>query len=172
MLLAEYLDWPELQAAEPGFELDEGTLVKMSPTARRHGKRIDRLYRYLIQHLPEDRYDILAGEVGFILGGDPNPTVRAADLAVLYREDNVPEGFSKEPPLLAIEVVSPSNDPEDIEKKRIQYLEAGSKEVWIVYEKTNTLHVFQQENRAFIFNREAEFESILGFHVVVDEILR
>lgn len=172
MQLAEYLELPEVRSEEFSYELDEGELVPMPPTAKRHGKRLDRLYRYLIQHLPEEQYDILAGEVGFILQGDPAPTVRGADLAVQYREDDIPEGFAKEPPLLAIEVVSPSNTAEDLEKKRAQYLAAGAREVWIVYETTKSLHVFQSENRASVYGIADAFESGLGFPVVVKELFR
>jgi Uma2 family endonuclease len=127
----------------------------------------------LIRHLPEEQYDILPGELGFVLSVEPKPTVRGADLAVMYHEEEPKPGFVEDPPLLVIEVVSPSNDPQDLEKKRIQYLAAGAQEVWIVYDKTQTIHVFQNpEARSFVCDRHGTFTSNLGFPVVASDLFR
>ena len=172
--LQEFLKLPEAEADGTHYELDEGEIVTLSPTGMPHARCIERIFRYLIKHLPEDRYDILPGEAGFILGRDPRPIVRGADLAVMHHRDDYPEGLSTEPPLLAIEVLSPSNTPDDIERKRLQYLSAGAREVWIVYEKAKTIHVFRsrEEPLSFVAERNGAFQSALGFPVVVKEIFR
>ena len=45
-------------------------------------------------------------------------------------------------PDLAVEVVSPSESAADIEEKVELMLEAGSQSIWVVYPKTQTVHVF------------------------------
>lgn len=178
--LEEFLALPEQEEDGTHYELDEGELVRLSATGKRHSRRIDKIYRYLAKYLPEEQWDILPGELGFIMAGDPKPTVRGADLAVMPHQEEVPEGMSREPAHLIVEVVSPRNTPDDIERKRIQYLKFGVQEVWVVYEKARTIHVSlgpsaaRQLNRSemFVATEETVFESALGFPVVVRELLR
>lgn len=179
LTLEEFLALPE-QEDGTHYELDEGELVRLSPTGKPHSRRIDKIYRYLMNHLPEEEWDILPGELGFIMAGDPKPTVRGADLAVMPHQDEVPEGMSREPAHLIVEVVSPSNTPDDIERKRIQYLNFGVQEVWVVYEKARTIHVYVnpsaalrlKRNEMFVATGDSVFESTLGFPVVARELLR
>ena len=173
MTLTEFEALAAQDSNDCRYELDEGELITLSPSARPHAKRIDRIYRFLIQQLREEEYDILPGELGFVLSVEPKPTVRGADLAVMFREDDPAPGFVREAPLLVVEVVSPGNNPEDMEKKRLQYLEAGAREIWIVYDKTKTIHVFQNpDERSFVCNQREDFLSTLGFTVKGQEIFR
>ncbi len=159
------------QDTEARYELDEGELVSLSPTSRKHASQIDKIYRFLIRHLPEQQYDVLPGEVGFILGHDPKPIVRGADLAVLPHQENPDEGFIAEAPLLAVEVISPGNTAEDIERKCQQYLAHGTQEIWVVYSKAQTIHVYRQSQTSedlasySIHDRNGQFQSLLGFTV-------
>jgi Uma2 family endonuclease len=176
--LEEFLKLPDQEEDGTHYELDEGELVRLSPTGKTHAHRIDRIYRYLIKHLPEEHWDILPGELGFIMGGNPKPIVRGADLAVMPHQEQLQEGMSREPAHLIVEVVSPSNQPDDVERKRVQYLNFGVQEVWIVYEKARTMHVYlntalaTRQNRAemFVCTDATEFHSTLGFPVVVREL--
>jgi Uma2 family endonuclease len=160
------------------FELDEGTLLCLPQTGAAHAYRLDRTYRYLIAHLPESEYDILPGEVGFILGYDPKPIVRGADLAVMPHRDQHNQQLLRTPALLIVEVLSPANTSEDIERKRQQYLHHGVQELWIVYEKSRTMHVWQrsaeaaseQDYKLLVAGRESRFESSLGFPVELERI--
>jgi Uma2 family endonuclease len=178
--LEEFLKLPDFEEDGTHYELDEGEVITLSPSGGSHARQVDRIYRYLIKHLPENRYDILPGEVGFILGHDPKPTVRGADLAVIYHRDDYADGMLREPALLIVEVVSPSNTPDDIERKRIQYLEFGIPEVWVVYQKAKTVHVFiaseaaRRENRqeSFVASMQSVFTSTLDFPVQVKELFR
>ena len=168
-------EFRELCAQEKNaqYEVVEGELVSLSPTSRKHASQVDRIYRFLIRRLPEQKYDILPGEVGFTLGSDPKPIVRGADLAVLPHQENPSEGFVAEPPLLAVEVISPGNTAEDIERKCSQYLAHGTEEVWVVYPKSQTIHVYRRQQRPSsdvvpdyaIYNRNGQFHSLLGFAV-------
>lgn len=178
--LEEFLALPEQEEDGTHYELDEGELIRLSPTGKPHGRRLGILYQYLLKYLPDDQWDILLGDVGFIMADDPKATVRGADIAVMPHESEIGEGMSREPAHLIIEVVSPGNTPDDIERKRIQYLEFGVPELWIVYEKARTMHVYlnpataRRLNRRemFVCNESSMFESSLGFPVVVRELFR
>jgi Uma2 family endonuclease len=47
-------------------------------------------------------------------------------------------------PTLAVEVVAPGDEAEDVIKKRQIYLEKGTHEVWLVYPKARELHQFRR----------------------------
>lgn len=178
--LEEFLKLPDFEEDGTHYELDEGELITLSPSGVPHAKRIDKIYRYLIRHLPEEQFDILPGEVGFIMGYDPRPTVRGADLAVIRHREEYAKGMLKEPALLVVEVVSPSNTPDDIERKRIQYLQFDVQEVWVVYEKAKTIHIFlnavaardNDQPESFVATMQSVFTSTLGFPVVAKELFR
>jgi Uma2 family endonuclease len=178
--LEEFLKLPEQEEDGTHYELDEGELVRLSPTGKPRAYRLDKIFRYLIQQLPEEEWDILPGELGFILSGNPKPTVRGADLAVMPHQEEIPEGMSREPAHLIVEVVSPSKAPDDIERKRLQYLKFGVQEVWIVYEKARTMHVAvnpavaRLHNLAemFVCTEHSVFQSTLGFQVEVRSLFR
>ncbi|MGA8595615.1 MAG: Uma2 family endonuclease [Bryobacteraceae bacterium] len=178
--LDEFLKLPEFEEDGTHYELDEGELITLSPSGGRHAIRVQKTFRYLMRYLPEEQYDILPGEVGFIMSYDPRPTVRGANLAVVRHREEYPEGMLKEPALLVVEVVSPSNTPDDIERKRIQYLEFGVQEVWVVYEKAKTIHVSlnpaaardNKQPESFVANIQSAFTSTLGFPVVAKDLFR
>jgi len=92
--------------------------------------------------------------------------VRGADVAVNTRESvgpNPPEGLFPGAPLVAVEVVSPSNKATDLERKVSQYLAAGAQEVWLVYPDSRKLYVYSSGKRnPEIFHQNDRFPSVLG----------
>jgi hypothetical protein len=69
---------------------------------------------YLSQILDRAKYAVLTGETGVILSEEPEKaTVGGADVAVLPRRSEYPEGFAREPFVVAVEVISKSNHPID-----------------------------------------------------------
>lgn len=164
--LEEFLKLPEAEDDGTHYELDEGELITLSPGGTNHSILIASITMYLGQILDRAKYVVLTGEAGVILSDEPEKaTVRGADVAVLPRRPKYPEGFTREPFLVAIEIISKSNDPIDIERKKNQYLAGGVKEVWLVYPKASTIHVYRRGN-AQVYARGETFESDLG--VVVD----
>lgn len=141
MTLEEFLALPERDEHGNHFELDEGELVIVSPVGRPHGRRVARISHYLIDLLGEDCYEVVAGETGILMAIDPKPIIRGMDIAVLRLSGESESGMVRVAPLLIVEVISPSNDPVDLEKKRRQYQKFGVSETWFVYEDTKTIHV-------------------------------
>ena len=93
-------------------------------------------------------------------------------MAIIHAEEDesYPEGMQRVPFLLAVEVISKSNDPEYVEQKRDEYLENGIRELWLVYPKTQTIHVYKgSRSSASIYHRGESFPS-LGQEIRVDRL--
>jgi len=81
--------------------------------------------------------------------------VRLPDLAFVLWE-HLPENEEDLPsildlaPDLAVEVVSPSNTPKEMARKRREYFKAGTLLVWQVYPKTQTVEVYTSPTRSRI----------------------
>ena len=83
-------------------------------------------------------------EAGYILARDPL-TIRQPDVSVISRERiraTSADSYFEGAPELAVEIVSPSDSAEDLDSKIRQYLESGAEQVWILYPKSRTGHVF------------------------------
>lgn len=141
MNLAEFLALPEQDEHGNHFELDEGDLVILSPTGYPYGRRVVKISSYLDHRVDSTKLEVVAGEVAILMALDPKATVRGMDVAVVRKEDSPAKGMLRKPPLLIVEVISESNSPVDLERKRKQYREFGTEETWFVYEETQTIHV-------------------------------
>jgi Uma2 family endonuclease len=160
--LEEFLKLPEAEDDGTHYELDEGELITLSPGGTNHSILIASITMYLGQILDRSKYVVLSGEAGVILSDEPGKaTVRGADVAVLPRRPKYPEGFTREPFVVAIEIISKSNDPIDIERKKNQYLGGGVQEVWLVYPRAGTIQV-SRGSTAQVYSTGEKFESVLG----------
>ncbi len=77
------------------------------------------------------------------------------------------------PPVLAIEILSPSDEQEDIADKVREYLDAGVPLVWVVdtFFSTVTVHRPDAEPQLFNVKQELTAEPFLpGFRVAVAEL--
>ncbi|MFD1044995.1 Uma2 family endonuclease [Kibdelosporangium lantanae] len=109
------------------FELVDGVLV-MSPSPRPlHQRAVARLLAALTQNCPAD-LEVLPAPVDVILADD---TVLIPDVVVGRRENYSTRGLEG-PPVLAIEVHSPSTRLVDLELKRARLQEAGCPHYWLV----------------------------------------
>src|SRR6266496_3229822 len=101
-------------------ELVDGEVVEMAPAGGVHGQVTALVASRLLQFVrAQGGGFVVAGDVGFILAlvGDPE-RVRAPDVAFVSAtrlpEGRVPERFIRAAPDLAVEVLSPSDDPVDV----------------------------------------------------------
>jgi Uma2 family endonuclease len=168
----------ELPEREDGthYEVSQGELITLPPPGYKHGAIIARITRLLGNQLPEKEYIVVSGDAGFLL--DPNPeaaTVRGADVAVNRRAEvgeNFPQGWFPGAPILAVEVVSPSNTAKDMHLKVKQYLGAGALEVWLVYPDTQTIYPYSAERRdPQVFELGDTFNSVVGQTFRVEDLL-
>ncbi|MCW5980137.1 MAG: Uma2 family endonuclease [Bryobacteraceae bacterium] len=136
--------------AEDGvrYELDGGDLVRMTFPKPRHNLLVGRIYRILLEFAERTALGIVyPSDTGYVLSRDPD-TLRGPDVTYLpaRRASLVdPDQHIEGAPDLAVEVVSPSDSAEDLDKKVKQYLAAGGHTVWIVYPLTRTVQVYQAD---------------------------
>jgi Uma2 family endonuclease len=113
-------------------ELVDGRIA-VSPAGYRHGRIAARLVRRLEQHADEGRLgDVLDSSTGFRL---PGGNVRSPDVAFVARgrvNGPEPRGFFDGAPDLAVEILSPDDDPRALMDKVGEYLRAGTRLVWVI----------------------------------------
>jgi Uma2 family endonuclease len=128
------------------------------------------------QGQPEPRGSVLGGDAGVRLTRDPDTTVGidviyiSAELAARNPDETtLIDGV----PVLAVEILSPSNTQEAIDEKIEQYLAAGVPLVWIVHprQRTVTIHRPGEEPELVNVRQELSGEPHLpGFRVAVAEL--
>jgi Uma2 family endonuclease len=121
-------------------ELIRGQL-REKPTTRRncwHSRvenRIGAVLERWLETRPEPRGQIVSGEAVFRLRRDPDSTV-GIDVAYVSPEIAAAEPdapYFEGPPILAAEILSPSDTQEEIDEKIRLYLETSVAIVWVVH---------------------------------------
>jgi Uma2 family endonuclease len=141
-------------------ELVNGEIVEMPPANVVHGYYVLRLGRLLEEHVRESKSGIVvAGDVGFRLALPNDPErVRAPDVCFISSQRLHNEGFSEKffpgAPDLAVEILSPSESSSEIQQKVRDYLEAGSRLVWLVSPRSKTVAVFRADGSAQFLNEK------------------
>ncbi len=159
MTTAEFMVLPEDGMER---ELIRGQLRERPMTKRNrfHASAVTRIARFLdewIDQQPEPRGVVYTGEIGVILRHDPDTTV-GIDVAyftadVVSRQTEATTLIDG-PPLLAVEVLSPSDRNEDVREKVLEYLAAGVAVVWIVDPYFRTVQVHRPGAVPEMFNTE------------------
>jgi Uma2 family endonuclease len=171
----------ELQAMpDDGFvyELIKGELIKVSPPpGHEHGLVTMNIAGPLYEYAKNKNLGkVFAAETGFLLEQNPD-TVRAADVAFVKRERiekaGPIRGYWVGAPDLAVEVVSPSDTVRRVEGKVAQWLEAGTRLVWVVSPRLHTVTVYRSlTNIVALTERDGlDGDDVLpGFHIQIAEI--
>lgn len=129
------------------LELSEGELIVMSPASYKHGTTAAKFLRHIDTFVEEhDLGETTAAETGFILFKNPDgrDTVRAPDVGFVAKgrmPENFDDGYAPIAPDLAVEVMSPNDSADEIEKKVQEYLSAGVRMVVVVYPATKSVTV-------------------------------
>ena len=135
-----------LRAGDIGpCELIRGELRMMNAAGGQHGRITAQLSFLLSTHIvPKCLGTCYAAETGFILSRDPD-TVRAPDFAFIAagRAATPERGFMPGAPDLAVEVLSPDDRPGYVREKVAEWLEAGTRAVWIVDPRKRTVVVHE-----------------------------
>lgn len=127
----DYLRLPE----KPKAEWVDGEVVVSPPVSFDHGDAVGGLVVALRTFLPGLR---VVTEVGVWL---PRNRLRAPDLMAVAQK---PEGrWVTDPPVLVVEVLSPSTRSEDTMRKSREYLSAGISQYWIVDPEARAIDVFE-----------------------------
>lgn len=127
------------------------------------------------KQLSAPRGDVVCGEAGVRLGGHPE-TVVGVDVAFLPPKAAASVKSTTlihRIPILAVEILSPSDTYEAIGEKRDLYLAAGVKLVWIIDPAAQTITIFEINQPPRLVNRTQELTAephLPGFRVAVHEL--
>src|SRR2546425_2530668 len=135
-------------------ELVDGTIVEMAPCNALHGKYTVKISRLLAEDVDVSRGgEVVVGDVGYVLNLPSDPErVRAPDVAFISWEripgGQLPEKFFPGALDLAIQILSPSDDPVDVQQKVRDWLEGGAKLVWLVALRAKTVTAYRADGSA------------------------
>lgn len=130
-----------MPVSEGREEVVKGEIRIMPPAKLKHARIIARLARAFLLQLDLDRFDILTGSFGVVIRKEPL-TCREPDLAVVDRSTALEiEGYLHSAPLLAVEVLSPSETRRGIGEKLRDYESIGTEEAWLVSPEAATVEI-------------------------------
>jgi Uma2 family endonuclease len=150
----------------------------------------------LVEKAVSDETSILAIEIatllsnyvkprrsGWILGADGfsrlfGHQLRAPDVSFARRDQRpggrpLKTGYTQEAPALAVEVFSPGNTDDEMERKRTEFFAAGTELFWIVYPERQQIEVFTSPEARRTLGREETLDGgtvLPGFSVKVGDI--
>jgi Uma2 family endonuclease len=137
-------DLIERSRAGQRCELVDGEIREMSPAGGRHGHLAARMVARLLVFAEERHMGfVFDSSTGFRL---PNGNLRVPDAAFVAAHrlpDGVPVGFVPLAPDLAVEVQSPDDRPREVLDKVGEYLQAGTRLVWVVDPDARTVTVYR-----------------------------
>lgn len=153
-------------------ELIKGELLTMPPPKFEHGRATANLTMLLLLHVKANRLGAVCTEVGYKLESNPD-TVLGPDVSFVAKDRDLrPEGYYLGPPDLAVEVRSPSDRKSRLERKVNMWLSFGTKSVWVVDPRHQTLEVFHANGYRKLLHEKDELvdDTIPGLHFAVSEI--
>ncbi len=124
------------------LELIDGAIVEMPPSSPENTITAGRILAFVFNFVEERNLGFVSGaDGGYTLS--PN-TVFVPDVAFVSkaRVPTIPREFQGAPDL-AIEVISPSETPREINDKTARYLTSGTQMVWNVYPQDKIVEVWQ-----------------------------
>lgn len=139
-----------------GYELMDGELKELNPSV---------LSSYVAGTLlARVAAHVGATNLGWVTGAglahrcfpDEPDKVRRADTAFhalgrLTAAQVAAEGHCTVVPDLVVEVVSPSDSADDVNTKRIEWLAAGAKLVWVIHPVQQTIHAYRADGTVGLF---------------------
>jgi Uma2 family endonuclease len=177
MTVEQFLTLPEDGVTR---ELVRGRLKERENvlSGRRHARTMASTAGLLESWLETQRHprgEVLAGGPSFCMRQTP-ATVVEIDIAYITPEisaANSPDAALIEgPPVLAVEILSPSDKQEDILDKVADYLDCGVKLVWVVEPVFRIVSVYRPDAKPALFNDTQEISGdphLIGFRAPVRE---
>ncbi len=165
----------EMSLPDVRSELVDGEVVQMCPPGFEHADISARLIELLRSLIPRTAGKVVS-ELGFLLKRNPD-LVRAPDVAFISQKKLEAHGRTRKfwpgPPDLAVEVLSPEDRASEVLRKVGEYLEAGTRMVWVVNPEGRNVTSYRSLNQVRVYGAGEEIpgEDVLpGFSLKVSEI--
>ncbi len=142
------------------YEVVEGILIVNPSPMPRHQLVLYELQRAVSPILPDD-YVLLQSPIDWVLRAEAPAQIRQPDAVVVARSELGGRNLDR-PPLVAIEVLSPSSGERDLIIKRRAYAEAGCRHYWIIDPAMPAALALRLEGGAYVEAARAEGEEVLG----------
>jgi len=159
-------------------ELVCGEVVEVMPSGGEHSEVGFVLGAAVLAHVRSARLGTCTkADGGFVLSRDPD-TVRCPDVGFIRADrlpgGRTPRGFILGAPDLAVEVVSPSQYSSDTLDKVRDYLEAGTRLVWVIDPDKRVAYVYRSDMPVRFIREDGvlDGEDVLpGFTLPLAEVL-
>ena len=143
----EFFDWchrPENEARQ--WELERGKVVEVSRPGERHCAVCANVTRLLGNYVWQRRKGYVCGnDTGVVWERAPD-TVRGPDIILYDRSAKFEEmnpKHSDEAPTLAVELLSPTDRPNRVNRRLGQFLKWGTKVVWLLDPEDRTVSIYR-----------------------------
>lgn len=175
----QFLALPENDGVDRELILGELWERPMSTRNRRHGRAeagfAGALWTWNLQR-PGPRGEVVAGDAGFHLPTDPDTVV---GIDVTYVSPELSASTAEDvrvfagAPVLAIEIISPSNTYGEINRKIAAYLQAGVPVTWVADPVWRTVLAYRPDAPPVLFNADQEIDAephLSGFKARVADL--
>jgi len=159
LVTAEQLE--SIDVAGKKVELVAGHLIVSEPPGMYHGVVASRLAVRLSAFVDAHDVGVVGTEVGFRIASDPD-TVRAPDVwfaSHARMAGEIPRGFARYAPELAVEVLSPTDRRGEVLAKVGQWITGGAELVWLIEPQRRNAQVFRPDGSVSLIGAD---ESLMG----------
>jgi Uma2 family endonuclease len=164
----EFYEWAHRpENRDKVCELERGEIVQMSRPGKRHGLICANVVRILGNFLAQRKKGYLcSNDTGVVVERDPD-TVRGPDVLLFEdaeRFEQVEEKYGEQPPLLAVEVLSPNDSMGKVRRRVREQFRFGTRRVWVLDPDARIVYRQGNEDRLVEETEELSDEEVLpGF---------
>jgi Uma2 family endonuclease len=176
LLTAEDLE--QIRLPDKRTELVHGRLVVRELPSTEHGRIQANLAYFITDHVRRNALGVVFGQdTGFRIASKPD-TVRGPDVAFVSRERaaEIPHrGYAALAPDFVAEILSPDDRPDEYLAKVAQWLEAGTRLVWVIDPQRAEARVYRQDGSLTIVGEDEPLDGegvLAGFSCPLSEVLR
>ena len=160
------------------LELQRGEVVEMSRPGKRHGLVCGNVSRILGNYaMARKKGYVCSNDTGMLVDRDPD-TVRGPDFAFFEDTqsfDQVEEKYGEQPPLLAVEVLSPNDSMGKVNRLVREQLLFGVQMVWVLDPEVLNVTVYRLGKDYYVLEEPDEItgeEVLTEFRCRVAEFFR
>jgi Uma2 family endonuclease len=160
MTAEEFFDWVHRpENTNKWHELVRGEVIELPPPTRPHGVVGINSGRLLSNYtLQRGKGYVTSNDSGVILERDPD-TVRGPDVALYegaQRFVDLHPKYGEVPPRVAVEVLSPNDRADRINRKITDYVNNGVDLVWLIDPEARTVTVFRRDKGPYMLTEDQE----------------